>query len=144
MHDRLNSYCSLEEDLELLKSGEPGNPQPPISFELRMAVVYRAEKKKIMRSQINLIQKVISILSQAENALLNPDETVPSRAFTDLVLSETATEQEWRTLVHSSDWSVENKEAKLAKLEERFYYRRVINSTYWCQIKSLIMSGNFI
>ena len=60
--DQQNKVTTLEEDLELLERGEPGNPNPPISFELRMAVTYRAEKKKIIRSQINLIQKVLTVL----------------------------------------------------------------------------------
>ena len=50
----------------MLKSGEPGNDQPPISFEYRMAIVYRSEKKKILRSQINLVEKVLKVLKQAE------------------------------------------------------------------------------
>jgi len=50
LQENLNGSSTLEEDLELLKSGEPGNPNPLISFELRMAVVYRSEKKKILQS----------------------------------------------------------------------------------------------
>ena len=59
VQDQLNRVATLEEDLELLERGEPGNSKEPIDFEFRMAVVYRAEKKKILRSQINLIQKII-------------------------------------------------------------------------------------
>ena len=53
---QLHEISTLENDQELLKSGEPGSPNPPISFELRMAIVYRLEKKKIMASQVNLIK----------------------------------------------------------------------------------------
>ena len=59
VQSQLNKVATLEQDLELLCRGEPGHPGEPINFEMRMAVVYRAEKKKIMRSQINLIQKII-------------------------------------------------------------------------------------
>ena len=47
---QLNRVATLEEDLALLKRGEPGHPGEPIGFELRMAVVYRSEKKKIVLS----------------------------------------------------------------------------------------------
>ena len=30
------------------------------------------------------------------------------------------------------------------RLEEGFYYRRIINSTYFKQIKTLVLSGEFI
>ena len=55
IQDQLNRVGTLEQDLEILKSGEPGSANPSISFELRMAVVYRSEKKKILRSQINVV-----------------------------------------------------------------------------------------
>ena len=64
-----------------------------------MAVVYRSEKKKIMRSQIHLIQKVISILSRVEEVLLSMDVADPSRAYTDMILEETDSEAEWRSKV---------------------------------------------
>ena len=78
---KLNARATLEEDLELLKRGEPGSDLPPISFEMRMAVVYRAEKKKILRSQINLIDKILQILQNVEAVLLNPEETDVSQIF---------------------------------------------------------------
>ena len=89
--DQLNNVSTLEEDLELLERGEPGNPHPPISFELRMAVTYRAEKKKIIRSQINLIQKVITVLQSIEEVLIEKPASIgadPSRSYTDLLLTE--------------------------------------------------------
>ena len=36
------------------------------------------------------------------------------------------------------------KEIALAKLEEAFYYRRIINSTYFKQLKELILSDDYI
>lgn len=44
----------LEEDLELLK-GE-------LKWSVRMAVVYRSERKKIVRNQIRLVDKVLEDL----------------------------------------------------------------------------------
>ena len=40
--------------------------------------------------------------------------------------------------------STENKTKELEKLEEYFYFRRVINSTYFMQLKSLILTRNYI
>lgn len=97
--DELNKVATLEEDFELLDRGEPGNPHPPIEFEMRMAVVYRSEKKKIIRSQINLIQKVFQVLQSVEDVLINqPAETGvdPARAYSELLLVETPQEANWR------------------------------------------------
>ncbi len=65
---------SLEYDMELLTAGEPGSPLPQIPFELRMAVVYRAEKKHIINSQLNLVRKVLNVLDSVEDVLLNVSE----------------------------------------------------------------------
>lgn len=51
----LEKFCSLEKDKELLVQA-PGTPK--ISWETKMAVVYRAEKKKIVRNQIHLVAMV--------------------------------------------------------------------------------------
>ena len=88
--------------MELLQRGEPGSDKPRIPFELRMAVVYRSEKKKILISQINMIQKVLSVLTRIEDVLLNtaedPDVDI-SAAYTALILEETEQEAEWRSQV---------------------------------------------
>ena len=78
--------------MELLSRGEPGNDLPPISFELRMAVVYRAEKKKILRSQVNLVKKILSVLRRIEEVLRPGEEQqsdTANRAYTELILEET-------------------------------------------------------
>jgi len=97
IRDQLYRVATLEEDFELLQRGEPGNDLEPIDFEFRMAVVYRAEKKKILLSQINLVQKIVQILRHCEDILNNPEETDKSRAFTEMVLKETPAEVEWRS-----------------------------------------------
>jgi len=51
----LEKASTLEKDKELLFQA-PGTPK--ISWEIKMAVVYRAEKKKILRNQIHLIAMV--------------------------------------------------------------------------------------
>ena len=78
--------------MEMLQRGEPGNSKPRIPFELRMAVVYRSEKKKIIISQINLITKVLSILDRIEEVLFSNTEDPSvdiSAAYTSLILEET-------------------------------------------------------
>lgn len=45
---------SLEKDLELLKTD--------LDWKLRMVIVYRVERKKIIRSQLRLIEKVLEDL----------------------------------------------------------------------------------
>ena len=97
----MNKVATLEEDLEMLQWGEPGctSKEPALPFVMRMAVVYRSEKKKIIRSQINLIGKVLHILKNCEEVLTNPEETDKSRAYTELCLKETKIEEEWRESV---------------------------------------------
>ena len=59
LQTELNKVTTLEEDLELL---EDKPDQQPLNWMTRMAVVYRSEKKKILRSQLNIIKKVNSVL----------------------------------------------------------------------------------
>ena len=63
-----------------------------------MIIVYRSEKKKIIRSQLNMVNKVLSVLREIEATLLqkgfNAEEQ--SRAYTDLLMKETETEKKWR------------------------------------------------
>jgi len=40
--------------------------------------------------------------------------------------------------------SAEARARQLAKLEERYYYRRIINATYFKQVKALIETRDFI
>ena len=99
----------------MLQSGEPGSSKPPISFEFRMAVVYRSEKKKILRSQINLIRKVVSVLKKVEATLTGPEENDKSRAYQGLLLEETKTEKEWREAVENNqNLSADGKAKELA------------------------------
>ena len=91
----MNRVSTLEEDLELLREA-PG--KKPISWPFRMAVVYRSEKKKILRSQLNMIRKVNSVLEKVEEVLTKKGLTQgqQARAFTELLLEETEMEVLWR------------------------------------------------
>jgi hypothetical protein len=57
---------TLEKDLEILED-------PNLGFEMRMAVLYRAERKVIIRSQIHLCNLTQVILKRCE-AALEPEE----------------------------------------------------------------------
>ena len=50
----LENNTSLEKDQELLAE--------EINWNVKMAIVYRVERKKIIRSQLNLIEKVLAEL----------------------------------------------------------------------------------
>ncbi len=50
-----SKVSTLEEDMALLRD-------EAIEFEMRMAVTYRSERKKILRSQIALVMKTIDVL----------------------------------------------------------------------------------
>ena len=119
----------------MLKNGEPGDTKPPISFEMRMAVVYRLEKKKIFRSQINLIEKVRHVLKHAKETLIKQNKPDSSYAYQALILEETVTEKDWREACAAQTDIEEGRKAKeLAMLEERFYCRRMINCHYFKEI----------
>ena len=66
MQDQLNKVATLEEDLAPPREG---NGAEPLGFQTRMLVLYRSEKKKIVRSQLNLVKKVASILDQIEKTI---------------------------------------------------------------------------
>ena len=40
-----------------------------LSFEVRMAVIYRSEKKKIIRAQLSLLKKVNDVLARVEKVM---------------------------------------------------------------------------
>ena len=111
-----------------------------------MAVLYRAEKKKILRSQIILVKKILHVLRNCEKVLTDSEEsdTDKSKAFTELILKEHQLEKEKRKSIENDTKLTEEQRAEeLSKEEEYFYYRRIINATYFKQIKTLILSGDF-
>ena len=77
-----------------------------------MAIVYRSEKKKIIRSQLNLIQKVLSVLHQAEDVLISGEHTASQLSYRELLLEETETEAEWHSQIQENSGFSEEKKAK--------------------------------
>ena len=97
-----------------------------------MAIVYRSEKKKIIASQISLLKQVISILERLESVITPGDEESSRQPYQKLLLEETDDEAERRTQIECSTKLTEEKRTKeLLALEESFYYRRIINATYY-------------
>ena len=83
-----------------------------------MAIVYRLEKKKILRSQINLIKKVLSVLRRIEEVLNNENDSDKNRSYQELILEETQMEIEWREELQSnSELPLEEKKRAMEKLE---------------------------
>ena len=70
-----------------------------------------------------------------EDVLLNvPEEQSAhtAQAFQALIMQETETEVNWRENVQNSPHLPSHiKQEQLNKLEQKFYYRRVINATYF-------------
>ncbi len=112
---------------------------------MRMAITYRSEKKKILRSQIALVQKVIYVLRNCEDILTSANIEDKSKAYTELILEQTDSEIKEREAVSNNQKMTEGEKAKeLHKLQEYFYYRRIINGTYYKDLKTLIISGDYI
>ena len=82
--EQMNSVTALEEDLELLKTD--------LSLSLRMAVVYRSERKKIIKSQLHLVNLVSQFLQKIESS---SDIDMKSNVFTKLIIMETIQEIKW-------------------------------------------------
>ena len=84
------------------------------------------------------MQQVESIFASGENESSN-------RAYQQLLLQETQTEAEMRAQIEDNAELDEDTRAKELKAnEESFYYRRIINATYYKQIKHLILTGDYL
>lgn len=84
----------LEEDLTLLKTNE-------INWMRRMSVVYRSEKKKILHTNIDLCNYLLSILASVKNK-----QNITLREFNKLCFEKSYLEKEdglIRRWVHNGD-----------------------------------------
>ena len=73
------------------------------------------------------------------------DKGAQSTAYTELLMEETEMEQIWRSEVQNDkDASVETKQKKMAKLEDGFWHRRLINADYWKELKALLLTHDYI
>ena len=88
IQDQLNILATLEQDVAQLKSTD-------ISFEKRMVITYRLEKKKIVKSQINIILKTLDVLSNIKKTIFEAeDKAQQSTKYTELLLGQTLAEKQ--------------------------------------------------
>ena len=66
IYTKMTSETTLEDDLNLLQSGD-------LSWDMAMAVTYRSEKKKIIKSQMNIVQKTIDVLTCISDVLITEE-----------------------------------------------------------------------
>lgn len=87
-----------------------------VTFEERFAVRYRAEKKKIIRSNIDLVQYILRILRRLNDTLdEKQNSNLSKEEFRDLYLEKTELEEEgtFKNWIIGSEYD-----------EEDNYYRR--------------------
>ena len=58
----MNSQTTLEEDLKLLAGDD-------LHWQMRMSVTYRVGKKKLIRSQLNIVKKTLDIVTTVKELL---------------------------------------------------------------------------
>jgi hypothetical protein len=77
---------SLEEDLRLLKEGV-------LTWHQRMAIVYRSERKKIIRNQIKLAEKILADLEATVRYIGEAAKEIQSDHFQTIILKRCDWEQ---------------------------------------------------
>ena len=67
---------------------------------MKMAVTYRSEQKKIIKSQLNIVQKTLEVLDHIKETLtsdyLSSDTNKQNIAFTELLMRATEHEIVWK------------------------------------------------
>lgn len=119
---------TLEQDLVLLATD--------MHWHKRMAVVYRTERKKIVRNQINLAEKVLTDLEATIRYIGEAGKDVHSESFQAIILKRSEVEQqaveEANCLVGAA------REAKLLDLEQAYWFRRLVNADYYKHLSQII------
>jgi hypothetical protein len=118
----MEKHNSLESDLEQLETAEN------LSWGMRMALLYRSEKKKIVRNQIDLVRHFATVCLNAEAVY----EDGGADAYKSLVLRKTAMEEVEFDKVQNA--SPEEK----TRVSEWFWYRRLVNCEYFSKIFEII------
>lgn len=93
-----------------------------MSWMMKNAILYRAENKKMIRNQIDLISFVKSVIDNA-----------CSTSFDQLILARTKQEEESISKANQIDRESDRRE-ELDKLEEAYWQRRLLNGEYFRQI----------
>ena len=97
----LEMKTTLEKDLELLKTD--------LDWKVRMVIVYRVERKKIIRSQLRLIEKVLEDLETIVRYVGNKRSEVDPVEYQVIIMKKTKWEQEDVDNIQRSDACLEDK-----------------------------------
>lgn len=108
----LERKATLEDDFEELNRTD-------LRYQRRFALIYRVEKKKIMRSNIDLAKYVLNILNAIKNE--------PTVDFKKLYMEETELEKTGKY----KQWILDYDE------EDAYYRRRLTLGTYLRDLKEL-------
>jgi chaperonin cofactor prefoldin len=114
--------------MELLKTD--------LHWHVRMAIVYRSERKKIIRNQINLVEKVLEDLEALIRYIGDAGKDINSEQLQAIIMKRASWEQK---LVDSvSNDPEEERGKKLADLEDKYWYRRLVNAEYYKNISKIV------
>ena len=120
-----------------------------------MIATYRSEKKKIIKSQLELVNYTLDILkdvekvfqiqldTEVENGPKNSDQIVSkemlkrqNKEYSSLLMRKTKLESEIIDKEMSAKYeSEELRQKSLDKLEMQFWQRRLLNAEYFRQVK---------
>ena len=108
---------------------------------MKMAVSYRLMKKQLIKSQLNIVQKVLEVIRKISPELgtkeLKLDPKMQSMAYTELILGETYFEkQQKEAVLERTDLKQQQKNQELGKLNEQLLMRRLINADYFKKLKN--------
>ena len=115
---------SLEADQHLYNNANE------LSWEQKMALLYRIEKKRIIRNQIDLLAYFRRIIT----VCIAP-ESCTDEEFRELILKETS-EEEFKMGGATAINDPELRKIKQTKCEDQYWFKRLINSDY---IRELFM-----
>ena len=109
----------------------------PNSWRYQMSILYRAEMKRIVKSHLNLINKVRQVLVDLCGKAVKLEEAkmptaLEGSAYKKMLLQETSHEVEEREEVLSNKKLGQDvAEAMLHKLDEGYQRARLVNAGYW-------------
>ena len=109
-----------------------------------MSILYRAEMKKIVKSQLNLINKVRQILVELCGRVdklkdASMPQVLDAATYKKMLLEETSHEVEDREeIVTNTKMNQQKKEVELHKLDLAYQRTRLVNSKYYRQLRELL------
>ena len=116
---------------------------------MRSSVTYRVEKKKLIKSQLNIIKKTLDVIKTVKELLstdeMRADTTKQNEAYTELLLLETSHEQQLKDVVQArDDLNADEKLGEISELEDQYLMSRLINSDYFRKLLNLVLKNDFV